>query len=69
MKPKRAYKNRGAPPVHGTRYTYTDLKCRCDACRACNAAYEKARRTRPREPLADVRFSIALRTLPATEVA
>ena len=28
-------------PVHGTIYTYTRKKCRCDECRAANAAYSR----------------------------
>ena len=28
-------------PVHGTIYTYTRKKCRCDECREANAAYSR----------------------------
>ena len=29
---------------HGTRYGYSDFGCRCDECRAANAAYARQRR-------------------------
>ncbi len=28
-------------PEHGTLYRYVDRKCRCDECRAANAAYSR----------------------------
>lgn len=59
----RAYKPRGAPWTHGTVGAYKS-GCRCSACRHANAAYEKARRTRPRDVIDGivVRYSATWRT-------
>jgi hypothetical protein len=42
----RHYKPRSTPAIHGTRTTYVHLRCRCDACRLANKAYEQARLVR-----------------------
>lgn len=34
----------GVSLAHGTRSTYENLRCRCLACRAANAAYRRQRR-------------------------
>ena len=28
-------------PIHGSRYTYVKLKCRCDLCKEANAQYKR----------------------------
>ena len=33
------------PRVHGTRYTYQEVGCRCSVCRGWNAARSRARRS------------------------
>lgn len=42
----RAYKPRGTPAIHGTRYTYVHLRCGCYECRLANKLYERTRRAR-----------------------
>ena len=41
-------------PQHGTRLMYVQGECRCEKCRAANAAYQRKRRrkgsVRPQEP-------------------
>ncbi len=39
-------KEHGTSPVHGTIYTYKQLRCRCVDCRNANSAYENGRRGR-----------------------
>lgn len=38
------------PPHCGTRYRYIRLGCRCELCRAANAAYHRFSRLRRRSP-------------------
>lgn len=35
---------------HGVRHTYLAHKCRCDFCRAANAAYQRERAAMPKPP-------------------
>jgi len=44
-RPKRQVIRKRKPIVHGTRYAYNAHKCRCEECKAANAAYlrEQAR--------------------------
>lgn len=49
------------PMVHGTRYAYMRLKCRCEACKAWNRAYVRERywKAKGMEPPAEMRRRVA----------